>query len=324
VRTAAETFAVNPGVDVAKVISTLGVGEALVSTLQENAVPLPVERALICPPRCRMGAITPEERAAVRARSPVGGKYDTRVNRESAYEILSKRAAGARDAAVQPLRQQTSSSFTTGGRAVRSRRRRWPGARRHAVGRRAVRAWSGDGQAGRAHRRQPGHRQICTASSAASSADRAGGERGRYSAPAPRHHSALQVITCRNPAAVTSAGVDPRTVAAATTTGLSFHDSISPGAPNSRAGSAAHRRCAQLAALSLADVENQGLRVGGQVPRFARLQVVRWPRMVLGRRARPVVLSPGCATARADRQGQRRGGEKCLTWFPPAPCYVLT
>src|SRR5215510_14372277 len=105
VRTAAETFASNPALDVAKVISSLGVGEALVSTLQENAVPLPVERALICPPRCRMGAITPEERAGVRGRSPVGSKYDTRVNRESAYEILSTRAAQATaaTAATQPM-----------------------------------------------------------------------------------------------------------------------------------------------------------------------------------------------------------------------------
>ena len=93
VRTAAETFVPNPKLDVAKVISTLGVGEALVSTLQEKGVPMPVERTLMAPPRCRIGAITAEERAAVRARSPVGAKYDTAVNRESAYEILSKRAA---------------------------------------------------------------------------------------------------------------------------------------------------------------------------------------------------------------------------------------
>src|SRR5262245_9886291 len=62
---------------------------------------MPVERTLIAPPRCRMGAITPEERAAVRARSPVGAKYDTRVNRESAYEKLSGRAATA----VAPSRE---------------------------------------------------------------------------------------------------------------------------------------------------------------------------------------------------------------------------
>lgn len=95
VRTAAETFVPNPKLDVAAVIGQLGVGEALVSTLQEGGVPMPVQRTLICPPRCRLGALTDEERAAVRARSPVGAKYDTPVNRESAYEILSRRAAGA-------------------------------------------------------------------------------------------------------------------------------------------------------------------------------------------------------------------------------------
>ncbi len=92
VKTAAETFVPNPKLDVASVISQLGTGEALVSTLQEKGIPMPVERAWICPPRCRMGAITPEERAAVRARSPVGGKYDTTVDRESAEEMLAKSA----------------------------------------------------------------------------------------------------------------------------------------------------------------------------------------------------------------------------------------
>ena len=103
VRTAAETFVPNPRLDVAKVISTLGVGEALVSTLQEKAVPMPVERTLMAPPRSRMGSITQEERAAVRSRSPVGSKYDTAVNRESAYEILSRRTTTtATTAAVEP------------------------------------------------------------------------------------------------------------------------------------------------------------------------------------------------------------------------------
>ena len=93
VRTAAETFVPNPSLDVAAVIGQLGVGEALVSTLQDKGIPSPVERTLMAPPRCRMGAITAEERTAIRARSPVGAKYDTPVNRESAYEILSRRAA---------------------------------------------------------------------------------------------------------------------------------------------------------------------------------------------------------------------------------------
>jgi DNA helicase HerA-like ATPase len=98
VRTAAETFVSNPSLEIATVISQLGVGEALVSTLQDKGVPMPVERTLMAPPRCRMGAITAEERAAVRSRSPVGAKYDTRVNRESAYEVLGKRAASATEA----------------------------------------------------------------------------------------------------------------------------------------------------------------------------------------------------------------------------------
>lgn len=91
VKTAAETFVANPKIDVVATIAKLGVGEALVSTLQEKGVPMPVEHTMICPPRCRMGAITLEERTAVRMRSPLGVKYDVPLNRESAYEILSRR-----------------------------------------------------------------------------------------------------------------------------------------------------------------------------------------------------------------------------------------
>ena len=101
-RTAAETFVPNPKLNVAEVISQLAVGEALVSTLQEKGVPMPVDRALMSPPRCRMGAISEEERTAVRAQSLVGGRYDVRVNRESAYEMLNKRkAAPAEEAPSQ-------------------------------------------------------------------------------------------------------------------------------------------------------------------------------------------------------------------------------
>ena len=106
VRTAAETFPVNPKLNVADVISKLAVGEALVSTLQEKGVPMPVERTIMAPPRCRMGSITAEERAAVRGRSPIGGKYDTPINRESAYEVLGKRAAPA-DPAPAPAGRST-------------------------------------------------------------------------------------------------------------------------------------------------------------------------------------------------------------------------
>ncbi len=93
VKTAAETFVSNPDLDVAKTISQLGTGEALVSTLQDKGVPMPVEKVLVAPPRCRMGSITEAERAQVRAGSPVGTKYDTGVNRESAAEMLLARRA---------------------------------------------------------------------------------------------------------------------------------------------------------------------------------------------------------------------------------------
>jgi DNA helicase HerA-like ATPase len=116
VRTAAETFVANPGFNVAEVISQLGVGEALVSTLQDTGVPMPVERTLICPPRCRMGALTQEERSAVRTRSPVGGKYDTPVNRESAYEILSRRTVPTETPAAEPTQPREEKKSETGGR----------------------------------------------------------------------------------------------------------------------------------------------------------------------------------------------------------------
>jgi DNA helicase HerA-like ATPase len=113
VRSAAETFAANPNLDVASVISQLGTGEALVSTLQEKGIPMPVERTLISPPRCRMGAITAEERATIRARSPVGGKYDATVNRESAFEILGKKTL-EREAALETKQADTEKSPESG------------------------------------------------------------------------------------------------------------------------------------------------------------------------------------------------------------------
>jgi len=101
VKTAAETFVQNPALNVVQAISQLGTGEALTSMLMDKGIPSPVEKTVVCPPRCRMGAITPEERAAVRARSPIGLRYDTPVNRESAHEILTRRAREAAAAREQ-------------------------------------------------------------------------------------------------------------------------------------------------------------------------------------------------------------------------------
>ena len=107
VKTAAETFVENPALDVAKAIGQLGVGEALVSTLQAKGIPMPVEHTLVAPPRCRMGAITDAERMQVRAGSPVGAKYDTAVDRDSAAEMLAKKAEAATAKADAPPAKTT-------------------------------------------------------------------------------------------------------------------------------------------------------------------------------------------------------------------------
>jgi DNA helicase HerA-like ATPase len=91
VRAAAETFRPNPNLDTAKVIMELGKGEALVSFLEGNGTPSLVERCMVRPPSGRVGPITPEERKALMAQSPVKGKYDQEVDSESAYEVLQKR-----------------------------------------------------------------------------------------------------------------------------------------------------------------------------------------------------------------------------------------
>jgi uncharacterized protein len=97
VTAAAETFRPNPRLDTAQVIMQLGKGEALVSFLEGNGIPAVVERVMVRPPTARIGPITPEERKAIIDNSPVKGKYDTAIDRESAYEVLQKRVAGAGD-----------------------------------------------------------------------------------------------------------------------------------------------------------------------------------------------------------------------------------
>ncbi|HET6352163.1 MAG TPA: helicase HerA-like domain-containing protein [Coriobacteriia bacterium] len=99
VQAMAENFRVNPAIDVATAVTELGVGEALISVLDEKGSPTPVERAFIVPPHSRIGAISPETRAAAIAASTMAGKYDADIDRESAYEMLKARAA-AEDAAA--------------------------------------------------------------------------------------------------------------------------------------------------------------------------------------------------------------------------------
>ncbi|MFD1332015.1 helicase HerA-like domain-containing protein [Methylopila musalis] len=92
VRAAAETFRPNPNIKTAQVITELGVGEALVSMLEGKGVPSMVERTLIRPPVARIGPLTAQERQERIRTSAVAGKYDETVDRESAYELLQKKA----------------------------------------------------------------------------------------------------------------------------------------------------------------------------------------------------------------------------------------
>lgn len=92
VKTAADTFRPNPDFNTFQAITSLGTGEALVSTLEEKGIPSMVQRTLVRPPSSRIGPLTPEERRRVMDASPVAGQYDQMIDRELAFEILQKRA----------------------------------------------------------------------------------------------------------------------------------------------------------------------------------------------------------------------------------------
>ncbi len=102
VKVAASTFRPNPAFDTFEVITQLGVGEALVSTLEGKGVPSIVARTLIRPPSGRLGPISPDERHRLVQSSPLAGRYDTAVDRESAFEMLAARAEAELAAANAP------------------------------------------------------------------------------------------------------------------------------------------------------------------------------------------------------------------------------
>ena len=92
---AADTYRPNPAFDTAEAIREVGTGEAVTSMLVDKGVPGIVERTLIRPPSSQLGPITKAERAAMMAASPMAGKYDERMDRDSASEMLAKRADAA-------------------------------------------------------------------------------------------------------------------------------------------------------------------------------------------------------------------------------------
>ena len=105
IRAAAETFRINETLDTEQVITELRVGEALVSTLNEDGAPTIVQRTLIKPPRSRLGPVNAKERAIIQATSPLAGKYDEAIDRESAEEMLLAKAEDAAETAQEVERE---------------------------------------------------------------------------------------------------------------------------------------------------------------------------------------------------------------------------
>ena len=101
VKAAAQTFRARKGFDVETAITELGTGEALASVLDEKGSPTPVARILVRPPESRIGPLTDAERSEHMQRSPLKGRYDQAVDRESAYELLNKRSTEKLAAAEQ-------------------------------------------------------------------------------------------------------------------------------------------------------------------------------------------------------------------------------
>ena len=115
VKAVADNFRENPKFKASDAVQEMAVGEALVSTLDAKGIPSIVDRVLIVPPTCRMGAISPEERAAVMAMSPVKGVYDKAIDRESAYELLMGRAQAATAGAAPSTAQASAPARRTWG-----------------------------------------------------------------------------------------------------------------------------------------------------------------------------------------------------------------
>lgn len=115
VRTVAESFRPNPQLDTAAVITELGVGEALVSTLDAKGRPGVVERVLIRPPQSKIGPLPPQERERIMARSPLKGRYEAALDRDSAFERLQARTREALDAARDESLEKKNAAGAGGG-----------------------------------------------------------------------------------------------------------------------------------------------------------------------------------------------------------------
>ncbi|MET0123297.1 MAG: helicase HerA-like domain-containing protein [Candidatus Thiodiazotropha sp. 6PLUC9] len=128
VKAAAQTFRENPAFDTEEMISNLGVGEALISTLDEKGVPSMVEKTLMSPPRSQFGPISAEERKKIIDRSPLKSRYSELVDRDSAYELLKKRE----EELIKRREQQASEAAAE--KQANSSKRSSGGSKRQGVG----------------------------------------------------------------------------------------------------------------------------------------------------------------------------------------------
>ncbi|MCQ3000027.1 DUF853 domain-containing protein [Pseudomonas syringae] len=116
-RAVADGFRPNPAIDTLAVLTQLGIGEALVGTLQDKGTPAMVQQVLVAPPQSRIGPLTDIERGSLIAQSPLAGRYDKPVDRESAYEMLIARkvaVAETEDVPTKSAKEQESFSDMAG------------------------------------------------------------------------------------------------------------------------------------------------------------------------------------------------------------------
>jgi DNA helicase HerA-like ATPase len=114
IRIAAKTYRANPKIDVATTIMELGVGEALVSFLDESGSPSVVERALVLPPSSRIGPISTDERQAIIHKSLIYGNYEKEIDRESAYELLKVKTEKAAKEAEEKMKEKEEAKASGG------------------------------------------------------------------------------------------------------------------------------------------------------------------------------------------------------------------
>ena len=114
-RAVADGFRPNPAIDTLTVLTELGIGEALVGTLEAKGTPAMVQRVAVAPPQSRIGPLSEAERAALIQQSPLRGRYDKPIDRESAYELLTARAEQAAQQAEQSKPSAASKKAEAGG-----------------------------------------------------------------------------------------------------------------------------------------------------------------------------------------------------------------